>query len=233
LYLLHPKFAQEPRHYVRAFLSLQADLQTLMDFVEPADANLTTYSHKIQQLLLRACVEVEANLTAILRENGYRRDQLNMLDYRLVNQSHRLSEFEVRIPAWRGTHGVRRPFEAWDRPDTGLSWYQAYNKSKHDRHAHFDRASFEALVDAMAALVAILMAQFNDEDYSPESKALMVKGPYTYDANDGMQPATGGFFRVRGPQWPTAEQYDFFDWAELSKLDDPFDNFDYVAGARR
>ena len=133
LYLLHPRFAQEPRHFVRAFLSLQADMLTLMDFVEPADANLATYSHKIQQLLVRTCIEVEANLTAILRENGYPDRKLTMTDYRLVNESHRLSSYEVRIPAWRGSASVRRPFEAWLTGKEPLPWYRAYNKSKHDR----------------------------------------------------------------------------------------------------
>ena len=69
LYALHPRFARDPQHYVGAFLLLQRDLLSLFDYIEPADANLGTYSHRIQQLLMRACVEVEANLTAVLVEN--------------------------------------------------------------------------------------------------------------------------------------------------------------------
>ena len=228
-YLLHPKFAQEPRHFVRAFLSLQADMLTLMDYVEPAEANLPTYSHKIQQLLLRACVEVEANFTAILRENGYAHKRLTMDDYRLVNQSHALSSFEVRVPTWRGAGSVRRPFGAWAGPTEGLPWYQAYNKSKHDRHANFHRATFEALTDAMAGLVVVLSAQFHDEEYSTTSKALSISSHYSYDTDDGMDSAIGGVFRVRFPtDWPDADRYDF-NWSELAKLEDPFAEFDHAA----
>lgn len=229
LYLLHPLFAAEPRHFVRAFLALQADLLTLMDFVEPADANRSTYSHKIQQLLVRSCIEVEANFTAILRENTYSSVQLTMADYRLVNQTHFLSSFEVRIPTWRGAASVRRPFGEWLDPSAGLSWYRAYNKSKHDRHENFHLATFEALVDAMAGLVVVLAAQFHTEDYSPTTKSLGLTGPYSYDTADGMESAIGGFFRVRFPtDWPAAERYDF-KWQELECEPDPFGRIDYNA----
>ncbi|AXE96107.1 hypothetical protein CUJ90_28190 [Paraburkholderia terricola] len=71
MYLLHPKYATDPRHYVRAFLLLQEDILDLFSYVEPSDVNLNTYSHRIQQLLIRACIEVEANFTAIFLDNGF------------------------------------------------------------------------------------------------------------------------------------------------------------------
>ena len=39
-YIVHPRFAQSPEHYVRAFLILLKDVQELFDYVEPADKNL-------------------------------------------------------------------------------------------------------------------------------------------------------------------------------------------------
>jgi hypothetical protein len=35
-----------------------------VDYVEPADQNLNTYSFRIHELLMRACIEVEANCKA-------------------------------------------------------------------------------------------------------------------------------------------------------------------------
>jgi len=230
-YLLHPKFANEPRHYVRAFLSLQADLMTLLDFIEPADANLVVYSHKVQQLLVRTCVEVEANLTAILRENGYggKGDHFTMEDYRLVNHSHRLSSYEVRVPSWRGARNVWRPFAAWQTKGSTLPWYRAYNKAKHDRHEFFELATFEALINAMCGLTVVLTSQFFNEEYASTSKSLSISANYSYDTADGMASAIGGFFRVKYPtDWPQSDRYQF-DWQVLEKLDDPFDNFDHAA----
>jgi hypothetical protein len=71
IYIRHRRFALSPEHYIRAFLLIQKDLQELFDYVEPSDINLPCYSFRIHALLLRACVEVEANCKAILRENGY------------------------------------------------------------------------------------------------------------------------------------------------------------------
>ena len=82
-YIKHPKYANSPEQYIRAFLLLQKDLQLLFDYVEPSEINLTCYSYRIHELLLRACVEVEANCKAILLENGYQKDaEMNMTDYK-------------------------------------------------------------------------------------------------------------------------------------------------------
>lgn len=70
-YITHEKYAKSPEHYIRAFLLIQKDLHTLFDYIEPSDKNLKTYSYRIHELLLRTCVEIEANCKAILLENGY------------------------------------------------------------------------------------------------------------------------------------------------------------------
>ena len=111
--MVHPKFAQSPEHYVRAFLLLLKDLRELFDYVEPAEKNLSCYSYRIHALLLRACVEVEANCKAILSENGYARaGDWNMGDYKKIEQTHLLSEYEIKVPNWSGAQAVRRPFSS-------------------------------------------------------------------------------------------------------------------------
>src|SRR5262245_2566545 len=63
-YIDHPRFAEAREHYIRGFLLIQKDLQTLFDYVEPSDHNLHCHSFRIHELLLRTCVEVEANCKA-------------------------------------------------------------------------------------------------------------------------------------------------------------------------
>jgi hypothetical protein len=125
MYLVHKRFATDPRHYVRAFLLLQQDVLDLFSYIEPSDRNLDTYSHRIEQLLMRACVEVEANLTAILLDNGYKSpsgEKLTMTQYRMVNISHRLSSYEIRVPGWNGNQGMRQPFSYWTEKSQKLPW---------------------------------------------------------------------------------------------------------------
>ncbi len=235
MYLLHPKYAKDPRHYVRAFLLIQQDVLELFSYVEPSDANLTTYSHRIQQLLMRSCVEIEANFTAILLDNEYSRatsgQSLNIGDYKLINLSHRLSAYQVRIPGWKGTAGIRRPFAPW-MSGHPLPWYQAYNKSKHNRHENFHLATLDSLMDAICGLNILLSAQFMGEEYGPGSKSISIEGAcYTYEGDDGMEPSIGDMLRIKFPEdWPVEERYEF-TWPAISRQDDPFDNFDYAAHA--
>ena len=221
-YMVHPKFAQAPGHYVRAFLLLLKDIQELFDYIEPADKNLACFSYRIHALLLRACVEVEANCKAILTENGYSKaGDMNMRDYKKIDKTHLLSAYQVKVPNWSGNKDMRAPFLAWST-SSSLPWYDAYNTTKHDRHSAFDEATFEHLIDACCGLLVLLSAQFETNDFSPGNTLLALEG-----SGDGMESGIGGYFRVMFPEnWPLEMRYDF-DWQKLKHEADPFQTIDY------
>jgi hypothetical protein len=232
-YLLHPKFASDPQHYIRAFLLIQEDLLKLFEYVEPCDENSETISLRIQELLTRVCIEIEANFTAILKDNIYSTSKNYNLkdDYSLIEYTHKLSSYRVKFPVWKGDNHTYIPFENWEtKPNKNwhtLNWYQAYNKSKHDRHSHFDKATFNTLLNAVSGLVVILSSQFMDESYSPNTKSMGVSGNYSYDYNPKMETAIGDYFRVQFPDsWDESEKYDF-NWQELSSKEEPFDKINY------
>jgi hypothetical protein len=177
--MVHPLFAQSPEHYVRAFLIMLKDLQELFDYVEPSDKNLACYSYRIHALLLRACVEVEANCKAILKENGYSKSgDWDMRDYRKIEKTHLLSSYEVRVPNWSGVKATRSPFSAWSA-GSSLPWYQAYNTTKHDRHSEFEKATFEHLIDASCGLLVLLSAQLRPTTSLPGPLCSPRRGPVT------------------------------------------------------
>jgi hypothetical protein len=193
-YVKHPRFAVAPEQYVRAFLLVQKDLQELFDYVEPADKNPCCYSYRIHELLMRTCIEVEANCKAILSENGYvRGGEWNMGDYKKIEKTHRLTGYQVKAPFWHGTQNIRTPFSAW-QSGGALSWYSAYNATMHDRHNEFVRANLENLLNAVSGLVALLSAQFCREDFSPGPDLFAAEGP-----NDSFESAIGSYFRVKFP----------------------------------
>jgi len=227
-YLLHPDFVQNPQHYIRAFKIIQDDFINLLKYVEPCDQNLNTISLKIHQLLMRVCVEIEANFTAILLENNFNKPSsdrnLSMKHYKLINQSHKLSSYRASSPIWTGNNKIRTPFVDWDNGE-GLSWYKSYNKSKHDRYNHFDKASFENLYDAICALVILLSAQFKTEDYSL-NEPQYVSSSY-YKPEDSLDTALCNYFRVEFPKnLDDSERYDF-DWEVLKDDVNPISAFDY------
>ncbi len=229
MYIRHPDYADSPMNFIRAFLLIQKDIFELFNFIEPSDINLKTFSHRIHELLLRTCVEIEANCTAILRENGYTRSgDWNMSDYKKIEESHYLSQYEVKIPNWDGLKGIRKPFDNWNSINGStkgsLNWYQSYNHTKHDRHLNFKEANFENLMDAVCGLSALLASQFLDNDFSFNSSP--ITGNFA-EIHDGYEDSIGGFFRVKYPTlMPDSEKYDF-EHKDIDFKTDIFQQFSY------
>ena len=213
-YIVDREYAIAPEHYVRAFLLIQNDLERLFEFIEPADENLPAYSYRTHELLIRTCIEIEANFKAILKENTYnpvgrngqpiQENRWNIHNYRIVDRTHHLSSYQVHVPIWAGLQSTFAPFAEW-RSGQGLTWYQAYNESKHDRHDKFKLANLRNLLNAVTGLLVLLSSQFCTHTFSPASSSLAISG---YDYYDG-QPALGGFFRIKFPNdWDDGELYD-------------------------
>lgn len=222
-YIKHPDFAESPEHYIRAYLIIQKDFLNLLDYIEPADKNLKTYSFRIHELLFRICVEIEANCEAILKENGYSKSgDWDMRDYRKINKSHKLSQYEVKFPVWNGLDNIRRPFENWDLNKKPV-WWGVYNKTKHSRHSEFHNADFKNLTDAICGLIALLSAQFEDNDFAPTDMGASIGG----GPQDGMESAIGSYFRIKYPNdWDENEKYDF-KWADIKEELNPIVKYNY------
>jgi len=220
-YVEHPSFAQSPERFIRAFLILQKDLIELFDYIEPSDKNLKCFSYRIHALLMRACIEFEANCKAIFRENKFQKTDTNIKDYWKIEDTHLLSKYEVKVPYWAGKKNIYYPFKNWEISHS-LSWYGAYNESKHDRHNQFEKANFENLLNAVCGLLVILSSQFGTHDFSPSLSCLAIEG-----GGDGMESGIGGYFRIKFPvNFPQELRYDF-DWHLLKDQDNPFEKCDY------
>ncbi len=232
MYIRDADYARSPQHYVRAYKLIQKDLQKLFEFIEPSDSALDVYSYRIHELLMRTCIEVEANFRAILDENDYtpntdRFDNpiYNIRVYKKVEVSHRLSSYIVKLPTWNGPEKVWQPYRAWQN-DGVLEWYRAYNESKHQRHENFSHANFGMLMSAICGLLVLLSAQFKQEDFSSGPDGIIVGGA---EENNDMEHAIGGLFRIRFPDdWAEGDLYDF-NWGDLVDEPEKFEKFDYNA----
>ena len=231
-YIPDPAYAKDGGHYVRAYMLIQNDLQSIFEYIEPSDECLKAYSYRIHALLMRTCIEIEANFKAILAENictTPAEKDLKMKHYRKVDVTHHLSSYEVMLPTWNGVSPVMKPFGPWEgtrgvaNVQASLPWYQAYNQSKHDRHNRFKSANLNHLINAVAGLLVLISSQFGSHDFSAGPISLGVSG---HDSLP-MSPAIGSLFRIGHPSdWTDAELYDF-DWSELGKQVERFDKFNY------
>lgn len=231
-YIVDREYAKAPEHYVRAFFIIQNDLQRLFEYVEPSDTNLATYSYRIHELFMRACIEIEANFKAILMENTFNpKDKAGrprpekswkIQDYWKINKTHHLSAYKVILPIWSGGNSIFEPFKNWNS-QVELSWYQAYNESKHDRQLKFKEASLENLLNSISGLLVLLSSQFGMETFSSGAATRTVK----VDSYYATTPALGNFFHIEFPSnWSEEEKYDF-NWSLLKNKSDRFQKFNY------
>lgn len=196
------------------------DYEELLEYVEPCDKNKDTYSHRIYELLLRTCTEVEANLEGIMKANGYKKPDkknLTMTDYRKVESATKLSGYSVTMHQWRPDRTVH-PFDAWKTQTESLRWYTAYNKVKHDRSKNFDKANLENLSNAICGLLCVLSAQFghslDNVDSQPSSLVYC-------DTENAIEIVN---YSVNLPDFQESEEYGF-NWEELKDTPEPYTQY--------
>lgn len=224
-YITDHEYSQNPTQYTRGFYMIQKDLQELFEYIEPAKTNLDTYSHRIHQLLVRTCIEIEANFKAILKENSYsKHDNLTRADYKLINKTHHLSGYTVKFPYWEGDENNFEPFKEWGSTGDGtLVWYDAYNNTKHGRGDNFPQANFRNLLNAITALQIVITSQFGHYGFEPGEIGLSLGESGYYENDFGI----GEFMLIKEPSdWTDDEKYDF-NWSDLCKETDRFAKIDY------
>lgn len=235
-YLRDRDYCENPQYYTRAFKLIQNDILHLFEFVEPSDVNCSTYSFRIHELLMRICIEIEANFKAILKANTFNpiyqkgskigqprlEKSWNINDYKIINKTHHLDDYEIEFPIWRGFKNKRKPFSNW-KNNGELDWYQAYNKTKHDRIHSFNEANLDNLLDAFSGLCVLLSSQFKHESFDPGPDFTEASGYNYYDEETGI----GGYLIVYFPNnWTIDEQYNF-NWSDLKNEQVKFNKIDY------
>ncbi len=133
-------------------------LDEVLLYIEPSQTGLSTYSHKCRELLILACTEVEnlwAQYMRIANANPTGR-VFTTNDYIKLLSPLYLHEYVISCKLISNTYSVN-PFGNWNSssPTQSLHWYNAYNKTKHDREQHFSEASLENCIHAIAAVIVL------------------------------------------------------------------------------
>lgn len=159
--------ANDKNSLALAYKLIEKDFLDIIEFVQPHDDNLNTYSHRIYELLLRTCTEFETNCKRILEANGYTMTNiLNIKDYYKLNDILQLDFYKVDLKFWPSELKSIYPFKEWEIGHE-LTWYKAYNKVKHDRSEKFNEANLGVLIQAISGLISILFAQFGQQATNP------------------------------------------------------------------
>ncbi|MFG1374484.1 hypothetical protein V5F32_20095 [Xanthobacter oligotrophicus] len=147
--------SQKARAAEQAMLILLQRLDEIFLFIEPSLRNLDTFGHKTRELLILASTEVENSFVDFIKISGpptYPKRQLTTNDYvKLLDPLH-LSDYQVSFLQYENIPAIR-PFEHWSstNPAKSLSWYDAYNKTKHNREMNFDKSTVLNCIQAISA----------------------------------------------------------------------------------
>jgi hypothetical protein len=148
----------DPGSYVSAFGLILKDFVRLTAYVEPTDANLRTFLHRLYEVILRACTEFESVCKDALVDRGSTktRPEMNINDYRTLESSLQLEVTEVGWHLWMPLPKYVQPFRNWQTVSPPLAWYAGYNRVKHNRNSDFSRSNLENACLAVSGLFATL-----------------------------------------------------------------------------
>ncbi|SDF61984.1 hypothetical protein [Chitinophaga filiformis] len=167
----------EKRSSELAILLLIERLEELFSYIHPDANGLQTYGHKSRELLILACTEVENFWKHFLRKGGVTNPtgRYNTNDYVKLLAPLYLKEFEFTLKTYSTVAPVS-PFLNWNRsnPTTSLDWYDAYNKTKHDRDAHFNEATLWNCIQAVVANLVMYSVRFSPHPLTDQGNRFSV-----------------------------------------------------------
>ncbi len=144
-------------HAKRDLSILIQKFQDILLYVEPSPEGLKTYSHKIRELLILACAELECSFKAY--KLGHNK---GMNDYIKILSSVDLAKHKLSLIGYTNPYKCC-PFEKWDKkePTKSLPWYDAYNQAKHNKDSAFHLATLENCINAIAANVVLFAIRYS------------------------------------------------------------------------
>lgn len=155
----------EMRLAEQALKLLVERLDEIFLYVEPINNGLNIFGHKTRELLILACTEVENNWkTYLVKAGALPENSRNFTtrDYVKLVDKLFLKDYEFKLKNYPSLP-IISPFDAWNSasPTQSLTWYDAYNKTKHDRNTHFAQATLNHCISSVVANLILHSTKFS------------------------------------------------------------------------
>jgi hypothetical protein len=174
---------QVPLHW-NYFLALEEDLLRLSRFVEFIEANFACYSIDMARIILTATSEVDVVSKLLCKSINENSNAGRINQYRNEINAHytEIKKFKVRIPRY----GLElEPWTNWANNRTPY-WWTDYNKIKHQRNSHFDKANLKNTLNSVAGLFILLLYLYKEQ----AENAILAPTPTIFTVNDKYYRAT-------------------------------------------
>lgn len=150
--------------YWSYYLSIEKMMKNTSQYVTPCEQNKNTYSDEFMKIILLSCSEIDSILKAICKENNVlmKDKQYNMSVYAqtLLKQKD-IKEWAFSPECSTSSRGkgiLCFPFKELDatKPYAGLTWWEDYQKLKHNRLDNAELGNLENAVYAITAHFVLL-----------------------------------------------------------------------------
>lgn len=155
-------------HLIDSIEQIKSFFNTLNDILRtiyPTTDNLHVYGHNIRNLILVACTEFETQMQGILKANNISSlsNTYTTRDYVRLRDALRLKSYSIELKNYPNLQSFT-PFKDWEiqNPTKSLTWYDSYNKLKHDRENQFCIGTLEVLLNSISACLIVLFAQYGE-----------------------------------------------------------------------
>ena len=150
-----------PTHW-NYFLSLEDDIDHLSRYIEFTEKNFECFSLELARVLLTASSEVDvvAKLYCKALDEKSKAQSIGKYKEGILLGNPDFPETVVKMPRFGLTF---MPWSNWKTEEVSPYWWQSYNKVKHQRHTHFDRANLKNTLNSVAGLFALLIHFYRNQ----------------------------------------------------------------------
>lgn len=177
------------------FLSIEEDSHRCSRFVEFSDSNYKTNSIEFARIIMAASAEVDTVAKELCNLISPQYQARNIVQYAsvILVKYPRLTEIEISIHRY---NLKVQPWNGWSASNSP-TWWQGYNKIKHERTTYFDRANLENAINAVSGLLLLILYLFKEKNKGRNKEINAFYSPKLFDIvdcrpNDGWQE--GGVF---------------------------------------
>lgn len=143
------------------------DLSDIFKYVEPDNENMGAYGHRIRNNIFLSCTEIDSMFQNLMLKNGYidKKHRFSTNDYVKTKEVLKLDQFVIFYARYPNM-SLFSPFSSWNKEESSksLSWYDAYNKIKHDRINNKALAKLKNAIEAFSAAIILFIAQYGDDE---------------------------------------------------------------------
>ena len=184
-----------PLQYWEYFLSIESDLDKCSRYIDFSNNNFDTYSVEFARIIMAAAAEFDAVAKEFCKLIDPASNASNICQYadEILQKYPHLVDIEMAL--YRYDISVK-PWDSWSSTNSP-SWWQAYNKIKHDRTAHFDLANLENAINAVAGLLSGILYFYYEKNGGKNEEISSFSGPRLLDVVDNRHSdgwSAGGIF---------------------------------------